>query len=190
MYLSFHFQQVRFAKDLNISSKDASYLFIYIGITSTVSRILAGQVIDKKWLTPLQVVRLFSLIMGIAIIVFAFAKEYSHFVIYSVVYGITSGGFITSQNVFLQSILEPEKSAIGLGMGYMVFSVAVAGGPPFVGKEYKASVLLSLLHNSYGHKSIHFSIIEGRLIFVSLYFCEISGFFFEIAKLSFHGNFM
>lgn len=82
-------------------------------------------------------------------IVFAFAKKYSHFVTYSVVYGIISGGFITSQNVFLQSILEPEKSAIGLGMGYMVFSVAVAGGPPFAGKENKA--LLSLLHN-YGHK--------------------------------------
>jgi predicted MFS family arabinose efflux permease len=133
----FHYsfvQQVRFAEDLDISSKDASLLFIYIGICSTISRIVIGQVIDKKWLTALQCVQLCSFTMGVSIVLSSFAKEYSHFVMFAVAFGVTNGGFVTAQSVFLQTILEPDKSAIGLGMGYMVFSVAVCAGPPFAGK--------------------------------------------------------
>ncbi|KAK3740167.1 hypothetical protein QZH41_014085, partial [Actinostola sp. cb2023] len=50
----------------------------------------------------------------------------------TVAFGVASGIFVTSLVVFLQSVLEPSKSAMGLGMGYFVSSIAVCGGAPFV----------------------------------------------------------
>lgn len=125
---------MRFAKDLSVSSKKASYLLIAIGLFSSLARVLFGAVLDRKWISPLMGVQLATLLMGISYIVSTQSTNYFHLVLFASAYGITNGLFVTSQVIFLQTSVQPSKSSIGLGMGYFVSSIAVCGGPPFVGK--------------------------------------------------------
>ena len=87
---------MRFAEDLRFSSKDASLLFIYIGLCSTLARIVVGITFDKKWITSMHGVQLSSLTIGLAIALFSLAKTYGHFVVFAVAYGLGNGAFITS----------------------------------------------------------------------------------------------
>ncbi|XP_048585690.1 monocarboxylate transporter 5 [Nematostella vectensis] len=124
---------VRFATDLHISSDKASWLFTYIGVTSTVCRAIIGKVLDMRWVTPLQGVQISSLLMGVSIIALGSATEYTHFVVFAVFYGVGNGIFVTTQAVFFQTSVAPSKSAMGMGMGFMTCSVAILIGPPICG---------------------------------------------------------
>lgn len=126
--------QVKFANDLNISSKEASYLFTVIGVCSAIARVLFGIIVDHKWLTPLQGVQLSTLINGILFMLATLSNKYLHLVLFACAFGLASGIFATSLMLFFLSTLEPSMSAIGLGMGYFVSSISVCGGAPLVGK--------------------------------------------------------
>lgn len=58
-----------------------------------------------------------------------------HFVIFAVVYGLANGAFITNAAIFFLSVAGRERGHISLGMGYMLSSISICGGPPFVGKK-------------------------------------------------------
>ncbi|EDO46850.1 predicted protein [Nematostella vectensis] len=131
---------VRFATDLHISSDKASWLFTYIGVTSTVCRAIIGKVLDMRWVTPLQGVQISSLLMGVSIIALGSATEYTHFVVFAVFYGVGNGIFVTTQAVFFQTSVAPSKSAMGMGMGFMTCSVAILIGPPICGKSLSSLI--------------------------------------------------
>lgn len=130
------FFQVTFAKDKQITASKSSLLFIYIGIFSTLSRIVIGKIIERKWLTPIQGVQFSSFLIGISLILFSQAKIYSHFITFAVFYGFANGGYTVSQAVFYMTCFSDLKMAsVGWTTAYVFSAVALFIGPPFAGKH-------------------------------------------------------
>ncbi|XP_032228205.2 monocarboxylate transporter 10 isoform X4 [Nematostella vectensis] len=125
--------QVRFGQDLGFPSSKTSLLFIYIGICSTVFRVISGQVISRQWMRPLQAVQLAAFIMGSAMLALPRVSKYGHLVVFAVVYGIANGSFAASYTVFLLTAVKPRQAAMGIGFGFLAPSVAIFAGPPTVG---------------------------------------------------------
>ncbi|KAK3733574.1 hypothetical protein QZH41_000277 [Actinostola sp. cb2023] len=74
---------IRFAEDRDITSSKSSLLFIYIGVFSTVIRLVVGKLMDKRWLTPLQGVQLSSFTIAQGICELEYGTNY---VVYRPVY--------------------------------------------------------------------------------------------------------
>ncbi|XP_048586096.1 monocarboxylate transporter 3 isoform X2 [Nematostella vectensis] len=127
------FHLVRFGQDLGFPSSKTSLLFIYIGICSTVFRVISGQVISRQWMRPLQAVQLAAFIMGSAMLALPRVSKYGHLVVFAVVYGIANGSFAASYTVFLLTAVKPRQAAMGIGFGFLAPSVAIFAGPPTVG---------------------------------------------------------
>lgn len=89
---------------------------------------------DRKWITPLQGIQIAVLTIGLSFMLTTLAKAYLHLVFFACIFGFCNGIFVTSQVLFLQSVLEPSKSSIGLGMGYFVSSLGVCVGAPLAGR--------------------------------------------------------
>lgn len=125
-----------FAKSKQITASKSSLLYIYIGILSTISRIVMGKIIERKWLTPIQGVQFSSLLIGCSLIFFSQAKHYSHFIIFAIVYGFGNGSYQVSQAVFYMTCFTDIKMAsVGWTTGYVFSAVALFIGPPFAGKS-------------------------------------------------------
>ncbi|KAK3730146.1 hypothetical protein QZH41_016924 [Actinostola sp. cb2023] len=175
---------VSFAKDRNISGSKASLLFIFIGVCSSVSRIMIGKVIDKKWLTSMQGLQLSVFIIGSSLIPFTQAKEYYHFVLFAIFYGLGNGAFISTQNYFLLTCFgDSRKDALGYGMGEVVSSLPVFIGPPIAGKSNKIAFLLmhskirqGFIADEFNSYVPAFYIIGGIVVVASaLPFCLLFG---------------
>jgi hypothetical protein len=62
------------------------------------------------------------------------AKVYSHFIIFSIFFGMGNGTFITTQCVFLLTCFpDARKSAVSFSMGMMTSSIALFIGAPGAG---------------------------------------------------------
>ena len=124
-----------FAKDRNISASEASLLFIFIGICSGLSKVIIGKVLDNKWLSSIRVLQLSSFIIGSSLLFLTLAKEYYHFILFAIYYGIGNGTFIISHYFFLMTCFgDARKDAVGYGMGQIVKSMPIFAGAPIAGE--------------------------------------------------------
>ncbi|PFX21885.1 monocarboxylate transporter 10-like [Stylophora pistillata] len=136
MYLSRFIPVVHLAKyseELNISADQASFLYMFLGISGGMSAFLIGRLCDVKWINIRYVNRLGILGCGIATLLLPLAKNYISVAFYSVVFGFADGSFITTQNVILLNIVGPKRRAAAFGFGCMLCSLALAAGPPLAG---------------------------------------------------------
>lgn len=121
-------------KDHGIPGSKSSLLFIFIGACSTIARLTMGKINDKDWLSPMQSLQLSAFIIGSSLVPFTQAKEYYHFIIFAVYYGLGNGAFITAQNYFLMTCFgDFDKDAQGYGMGQVVKSIPIIVGAPISG---------------------------------------------------------
>ena len=61
------------------------------------------------------------------------ASTYTPLIIYTVIYGLSDGFFITSLT-FLLLTVSPQKTAVVIGWEMMLVSFFLASGPPLAGK--------------------------------------------------------
>ena len=72
-----------------------NYTFFNTGITNTVGRILSGVLADLKSVNALMLNNVCMLIAGISIMLAPFAESYPMLVIFSSVFGLTTGIYYT-----------------------------------------------------------------------------------------------
>ena len=70
---------------------------------------------------------------GLSTILVTLASTYTPLVIYTVIYGLGDGFFITSLTVLLLTV-SPQKTAAVIGWEMMLVSFFLASGPPLAGK--------------------------------------------------------
>ena len=124
-----------FAKDRNISASKASLLFTFIGVCSGLFRVLTGKVLDKKWLSSVRVLQLSSFIVGSSLLFLTQAKQYYHFTLFAICFGLGNGAFIIGQEFYLMTCFgNARKDAVGYGMGMVVKSMPIFAGAPIAGE--------------------------------------------------------
>ena len=127
--------QAKYSEELNISPHQASFFYMFLGISSGTSAFLIGRLCDVKWINIRYVNQLGILVSGISTLLLPLAKNYLFVAFYAVVFGFSDGAFITTQNVILLNIVGPKRRAAAFGFGCMLCSLALAAGPPLTGKN-------------------------------------------------------
>ncbi|XP_032221637.2 monocarboxylate transporter 3 isoform X1 [Nematostella vectensis] len=153
------FHLVKFARDLDIPSAQASQMLIFRGVTGVIARLIAGQIMNRRWLSPRLTLQIFSLLAGTSIILMTQSRGYVHLAVLSAFYGCGQGGAIIAQVVFWFTCMgDKSKASMAFTWGLTVNSIAVMASPPLAG----------LIADSLGSYVVSFYIAGGLIISASL----------------------
>lgn len=109
-------------------------LFIFIGLASSVSRIVTGRLCDVSWVNPVYVHQFGDLLVGFLTVTLPVIRSYSEILVFAIFYGIGDGIFITTMNSLLMFTVDEKQRTAALGLGCSLLSIGIAGGPPLAGK--------------------------------------------------------
>ncbi|CAK9831475.1 Monocarboxylate transporter 5 [Anthophora retusa] len=126
------------AEEQGINKKDASYLLAVIGIANTVGRIILGYVSDKPWVNRLLIYNLCLTICGISTILSTFCTSFTSFILYSSMFGFTSGAYVGLTSVILVDLLGLNRLTNAFGQLLLFQGFASLLGPPIAGWLYDA----------------------------------------------------
>ncbi|XP_017787533.1 PREDICTED: monocarboxylate transporter 13-like [Habropoda laboriosa] len=126
------------AEEQGIDKKDASYLLAVIGIANTVGRIILGYVSDKPWVNRLLIYNLCLTICGISTILSTFCTSFESFILYSFMFGFTSGAYVGLTSVILVDLLGLNRLTNAFGQLLLFQGFASLLGPPIAGWLYDA----------------------------------------------------
>ena len=131
------FLQAQFAKDIRLSAEDGAKLYLFIGLGTTISRPTSGILCQLKTVKALVVLQVSVLLLGIVYLLLTVLTTYQLLVMFSVLFGLLDGLFMTSMNIVALSIFKcPQKASSAFGMFIMCLSVPFAVGPPIAGISF------------------------------------------------------
>ena len=116
-----------------MSADAASKLFIYIGISTFIGRLLSGFLCKMRFVNPIFVL-MFSLILdGSSNIFLSQSKTYEQLTAFSFFYGLADGLEIGTFNITMLNCVEPSKRASAFGLSALFYGTTIATGPPLAG---------------------------------------------------------
>ena len=116
-----------------MSADAASRLFIYIGISTFIGRLLSGFLCKMRFVNPIFLL-MFSLILdGSSNIFLSQSKTYEQLTAFSFFYGLADGLEIGTFNITMLNCVEPSKRASAFGLSALFYGTAIATGPPLAG---------------------------------------------------------
>ncbi|KAL9954855.1 hypothetical protein ACROYT_G042440 [Oculina patagonica] len=124
---------VKHCLEIGISADSASKLFIFLGLASSVSRVMTGRLCDIPWVNAIFVYQFGDLLVAFMTIALPLLKDYTGILAFAVVYGVGDGIFITTMNSLLMFTVDEKRRAAALGLGSCLLSLGIAGGPPLAG---------------------------------------------------------
>lgn len=127
--------QVKHCLEIGISADSAAKLFIFLGLASTVSRVVTGKLCDIPWVNTIFIYQFGDLLVAFMTIALPLLKDYMGILAFAVVYGVGDGIFITTMNSLLMFTVDEKRRAAALGLGSCLLSLGVAGGPPLAGRH-------------------------------------------------------
>jgi len=149
-----------YATDLGLSSFQATLVLSLLNLTSVFGQVMLGHLADRKGSTmPL----FWSTFVGAASVGFlwGFSQNFASLVIFSIVYGLTAGGYSVLLSRFALEI-TPNDSNAQLSM-YGIFAFERGIGNIFAGPISSAIVLAKGAPSTYGmHK------YEAMIIFTAI----------------------
>ena len=111
----------------------ASKLFIYIGVTTFIGRMLSGILSNIRRVNPIYVYMFGLILDGSSVVFLSQAKNYAHLIIFSLLYGLADGFVIGTFNIIILYCVEPSKRASAFGVSALFYGTTVACGPPLAG---------------------------------------------------------
>ena len=126
---------MKYCLDLGISADLASRLFIFLGLSSSVARVVTGRICDFTWVNTIYIYQFGALLVGFSIVVLPVIRSYTGIVIFAVIYGIGDGIFVTTMNSLLMFSVDEKRRAAALGLGSSLLSLGTVAGPPFAGER-------------------------------------------------------
>ncbi|PFX23334.1 monocarboxylate transporter 10-like [Stylophora pistillata] len=124
---------VNYCEDVGITAQSASRLFIFIGLTSSLARILTGQLCNNPKINSVFVYQSSLFVAGVSVLLLPLATKYWALVVFSCAYGISDGIFITTQNYILLSCVDKERATASFCILSLLYSFSAATGGPIAG---------------------------------------------------------
>ena len=126
---------MRFSEGLHVSADAASRLYIYIGITTFIGRLLSGILCNTHAVNPIYVFMLGLVLDGSSVILLTLAQNYGNLKAFSFLYGLGDGFEIGTFNIcMINNYTEPRKRASAFGLSAIFYGTMTAAGPPLAGK--------------------------------------------------------
>ncbi|XP_062567415.1 monocarboxylate transporter 3-like isoform X2 [Saccostrea cucullata] len=116
------------------TKQEAAFLWTMVGIGSTVNRFLAGLTLGPNGIDPLLLDFGFLGIIGILTLTFPlYANHFSGQCIFSLIYGIYSGGLVVLINPLCLELVGLQQLPLAVGFTYFSGGVGSIIGPPLTG---------------------------------------------------------
>ncbi|XP_072026553.1 monocarboxylate transporter 12-like [Amphiura filiformis] len=135
-YTSATFYLVPRAVAVGISKIEASFLMSAMGICSLVARCTHGMLVDHGWISAAHLDAIAYAICGVASILSVFASDYITSIVFSVVYGTTSGVFNSLYPVVTKDFVGTEKLSDAIGVMHLILGIGSLLGVYFLGFFY------------------------------------------------------
>ena len=116
-----------------MSADLASRLFIYIGISSCIGRLLSGLLCNIRHVNPFMVCMVGLILDGLSTIFLSETKNYGQLIGFAFSYGLADGLTIGTFNITLIRCVEPSKRASAFGLCALFGGITIATGPPLAG---------------------------------------------------------
>jgi len=128
----------RAEKELELTRKQGAMLLSVVGISNTIGRVLFGFTSDHPIVRRrrLFVYNGALTVCGVATVLSIYATTYYSMMVYSAVFGVTIGAYVTLTSVLLVDLLGLEKLTNSFGILLLFQGVATLGGPPLAGSLY------------------------------------------------------
>ncbi|XP_073248243.1 monocarboxylate transporter 4-like [Porites lutea] len=124
---------VRFSEGLNVSADAASRLFIYIGVTTFIGRLLSGLLCNMRRVNPVYVYMGGLILDGCDIIFLTQAKTYGHLVAFSFLFGLADGVLVGAFYIQILMSVGPSLKASAMGLSSLCYGTTIATGPALAG---------------------------------------------------------
>lgn len=124
---------VKFSEDLLVSADAASRLFIYIGTTTFIGRLLSGFMCNIRCVNPLYVYMFGLVVDGSSQVYLSQAKTYTDLVVFSFLYGLADGVVFGTFYICILNSVEASRKAAAFGLSALCYSPLIATGPALAG---------------------------------------------------------
>lgn len=145
---------------LKIKPELADLLLSTIGISNSVGRVVLGFLGDLKSVNRIYLYSSVLTICGIATIIEPFCTSFTSFFIYSIVFGFSSGGYVSLTSVLIVDLLGLEKLTDAFGILLVFQGIATSIGPPIVG----------IIFDNF-HSYVFAFVLTGTMIAISGFMC-------------------
>ena len=116
-----------------MSTDAASKLFIYIGTSTFIGRLLSGFLCTMHFVNPIFVLMSSLVLDGSSNIFLSQSKTYEQLIAFSFFYGLADGLLIGTFNITMLNCVEPSKRASAFGLSALFYGTTIATGPPLAG---------------------------------------------------------
>lgn len=108
-------------------------LFIYIGITTFVGRLLSGFLCNIPCVNPVYVFMFGLIIDGSSQIYLSQAKAYTDLIVFSLLYGMADGVVFGTFYICILNSVEASRKAAAFGLSALCYAPIIATGPALAG---------------------------------------------------------
>lgn len=122
----------------------ASRLFIFIGLASSIARVISGRLCNQKSVNPVYIYQVSMMLACISAFLLPFSTKYWQLIVFSVVYGLSDGIFITTQCFILLSCVDAKRVTASFCINNVIYSFAATAGGPIAGKLLMLNLQLSM----------------------------------------------
>jgi len=121
---------VKYCEDLGVSPQKGSQLFIFIGFASCVARLVTGRLCSNKRVNPVHIYQSCLVSASLAAFMLPFTTKYWNLIAFSVIYGLSDGVFVTTQNFILLTVVDSKRTTAAFCINNLVYSFSGAAGGP------------------------------------------------------------
>ncbi|XP_078351631.1 monocarboxylate transporter 10-like [Oculina patagonica] len=121
---------VKYCEDIGISAQKGSQLFIFIGLASCLARLMTGRLCNDKRVNPVYIYQACLATAGLAAFLLPFATQYWNLIVFSAIYGLSDGIFITTQCFILLTCVDRKRRTASFCILNLLYSFSAAAGGP------------------------------------------------------------
>ncbi|XP_060077608.1 monocarboxylate transporter 9-like [Ylistrum balloti] len=121
------------ANDVNLSTDEGALLIVFMGVSSTVTRVVIGFIADKPWANSFIINNIALLIGGISTCFVPFYTTFATLAIYSVVFGFVIATFILLRSILLAELLGIQRLNSSFGLTGLSMGLSTFVGSPIAG---------------------------------------------------------
>ena len=126
--------------DLGLQKDDLSLGLVLLNIFNVVGRLLAGIVLQSKFVSILFLLSFSSVASFFFFLLLTFAKGYKIVIAVTALFGVPIGMFFTLLNTMTLELIEPNILPVAFGIGFTLNGIANLVSGPVNGKKTFSSI--------------------------------------------------
>ena len=145
-------------KVIGITAQDAPRMFLFIGLASSIARLVSGKLCNKKAVNPVYFYQASMLLAGLSALGLPFSAKYWHLVAFSFAYGLSDGVATVSSSYIMLSCVDSKRITASFCINNMLYSFPAAAGGPIAGE------LVDIVYNGLLVRLLWFDILECLIL--------------------------